>query len=372
MAENYYDILWVQKNATDEELKKAYRKLAMQYHPDRTGWDKESEAKFKKVNEAYSVLSDSKKRANYDRFWSAEWFGWWWFSGWWYDMNFDFSDLGDIFEWIFGGWFSWGSRRRDTGPKKWENIEIEIKVDLTQSYSWWKKKIKFKKKIICDGCSWSWAKAWTNPKTCTTCSWTWKVRRATQTIFGYMEQTWVCPDCNWNWTIIEHKCEKCNWQKRIIIEVEKEIDIPAWIDNGMSIKFREEWHEWLGGKWDLYIIFSVTNHFEWLSRDWANLYYELEIDPIEAIVWTKKKIKLPIIWERIIEITSWTQYWKVIKLKNDWLSHIGKETKWDLYITLKIKIPTNLSKREKELYSELAKEKEIEIHDHKWFFGKLF
>lgn len=375
MPENYYDILWIPKNAWEEEIKKAYRKLAMQHHPDRTWWDKESEKKFKKINEAYSVLWDTKKRANYDKFGNADGFSGfsWWNSGWWFnwfDVNFDFGDIFEGFESFF--WWSrrWWSARKDI---KWEDIEIRINLDLKDSFITSKRKIRFKKKMLCDECNWTWAKKWTSPKTCTTCNWNGYVKRRSQTIFGLMEQNSICSDCSWTWNIITEKCIKCVWQKRIIVETEKEIEIPAWIDNWMTLKFRWEWSEWVSHiNWDLYITFSIKNTYEWLIRKDYDLYYNLEIDPVEAILWTKKKMKLPILWDRIIEISPWTQYDKVIKFRNDWVPNIWRDTKWDLFITLKIKIPTTLTKKERELYEQIAKERNIEHADHRWIFDKIF
>lgn len=369
MSTNFYDILWVAKDASQEDIKKAYRKKAMELHPDRHAWDKQKEAEFKKVNEAYWVLWDEQKRSNYDRFWSAEWmwgFGQWWFS-WWVDF-----DISDIFESFFWWWFNsgWNRRKKD---ESWEDLEMNMKLSFEEAIFWTKKEIKYDKKVICDVCSWSWAKPWSKITQCQTCHWTWQIRKRTQSFFWTIEQAAVCPTCNWSWNIIETPCEKCNWHKKIIEKVVKEIEIPAWIDDWMSIKLRWEWNEGLNSRhWDLYITFKVPSSFEWLKRDWDNLHFNLDIDPIEAILWSKSKRKIPILWERIIEIKPWTQHLEILKFKWDWVKNISKDMKWDLLLHININIPTSLSKKERELYELIAKEKWIEHADHKWFFWKIF
>lgn len=370
MKEDFYNLLWINKNATDEEIKKAYRKKAMELHPDRHGWDKTKEAEFKKINEAYSVLSDPQKKAHYDRFGSTEWmwgFGQWGFS-WWVDF-----DISDIFESFFGWWFSWNGSWKKKKNENWEDLEMNIRLDFSEAIFWGKKTIKYEKKVSCKTCSWTWAKPWTESRTCTTCHWSWYTKNRTQSFFWVIEQTIACPMCNWNWVIIDNPCSDCKWQKRVSERIEKEIDIPAWIDDGMTIKLRWEWNDWTNWKsWDLYITFRVPEEFEWLKRDGDNLHFEILVDPVEATLWAKRKEKIPLIWERIIEIKSWTQFWDILKFKWDWVKNISRDSKWDLFLHINIKINSNLSKKERELYEELAKEKCIDCADHKGFFGKIF
>lgn len=372
MVDNYYDTLGISKDANGEEIKKAYRKKAMESHPDRHGGDKEKEAQFKKINEAYQTLSDPQKKAHYDRFWTSEWmwwFPWQWFGGQGFDMNFDISDIFEsFFNWGFGGWQK-GKKKAES----WEDIELAIKLDFSEAILWVKKKVSYEKMAICDECSWSWAKKWTTIKTCNFCHWGWYVKRRTQSFFWAIEQTVVCENCHWTGEIIEEKCLKCHWSRRIRARIEKEIDVPAWIDDGMTLKLKWEWSEWIWSKsWDLYIIFRVPQKFEWLRRDGNNLSYDLVIDPVEAILWSKRKIKFPILWERIIEIKPWAQSSDILKFRWDWVKDVSRDLKWDLFIKIEIKIPTNLSKKERELYEQIAKEKWIEYSDSKWIFWKIF
>lgn len=372
MTVNYYDLLGITKNSTEEEIKKAYRKKAMECHPDRHGWDKSKEAEFKKINEAYSVLSDSQKKAHYDRFGSTEWmwgsgFGQWWFN-WWMDF-----DISDIFESFFGGWFGWQGSPKKKKDESGEDLEMSIRLDFSEAVFGGKKTIKYEKKVSCKTCSWTWAKPGTQTKTCGTCHGSWYTKNRTQSFFWVIEQTVACPMCHWTWTIIDTPCADCRWQKRVSEKTEKEIDIPAGIDDGMTIKLRWEGNEWTNGKsWDLFVTFRVPEEFEWLKRDWDNLHFELIIDPVEAILWAKRKEKLPLIGERTIEIKAWTQNEDILKFKWDWVKNVSRDSKWDLFLHITIRINSHLSKKERELYEEIAKEKWIDFADHKGFFGKMF
>lgn len=371
MSKNYYEILWVEKSASEDEIKKAYRKLAMQYHPDRHSGDKAMESKFKEINEAYGVLWDSQKRREYDTYWKV--WGWspfwsgWWFSSAWFDV-----DLGDIFENFFGWWFSswWSSRRKKASSSRWEDLEYNLKIDLETSIYGWKKTIRFNKNIECDECHGEW---WTWKSTCNQCSWTWYVKHRQQTMFWIIEQTVVCDKCDWTWEKLEHICHKCSWKKRIRKDHEIELEIPAWIDDWMVIKLTWEWNDWVkSSAWDLYVKFRVDLEEKWLKRDWVNLYYDLDIDVIEAILWTEKEINFPIIWKRTIKIDAWTQVWTIIKLNWDWVKHIDKDRKWDLFINLNIVIPNRLNQKEREKYEEIAKEKKINFLNKKWIFEQIF
>lgn len=364
MSKNYYEILWVEKTATQEEIKKVYRKKAMEHHPDRW-WDAE---KFKEINEAYSILWDESKRKQYDTFWSV----WWWnpfgsgswFSSAWFDV-----DLWDIFESFFWWWTRTSWRRRQTNTR-WEDIELEFRVDLKTSIFGWKEKLSYEKMFVCNDCHGEW---WEWKKTCPDCHWSWYVKHRQQSIFWVIEHTWVCENCNWTWETIEKVCNTCHWNKRIRKKTQYDIEIPAWIDNNMVIKIEAEWNEWVKWvNWDLYVRFRVSEEEKWLKRDGVNLYYDLEIDLVEAVLGTTKEINIPIIWKRTIKIDSWTQFWTVINLSGDWVKFIDRDRKWDLFINLLIKIPKKLSETERECFEKLAWEKKINVHNKKWILEKIF
>ncbi len=367
MSKNYYDILWVPKTATQEEIKKAYRKAAMQHHPDRW-WDAEA---FKEINEANEVLSDANKRHQYDTYWSV--WGWWnpfgwWFSGWFGGVD---IDLWDIFESFFG----WGWSQRQRHSKKqtsfaWEDLQHFVDIDLKTSIIWGKQTISFVKMATCDDCRWVW---WSWKKTCPVCNWSWYERKRQQTMFWVIEHTAACSNCHWTWETFESFCNKCHGQKRVKKEVKLDIDIPAWIDEGMVIKMTWEWSDWVG--WpagDLYVKFRVKQDIKNLKRKDANLYFELDIDVLEAILWTTKEINIPVIWKRNITIDAGTQIWTVIKIAWDWVKFIDRDKKWDLFINLNIKIPKKINDTERKHYEAIAMDKKLEVHNKKWIIEKLF
>jgi molecular chaperone DnaJ len=367
-----YGILGIEKNANKDEIKKAYRKLAMKYHPDRNGGDKEAETKFKEINEAYSTLSDDGKRQQYDTYGSAGWaaggnpFGGG-FSG-----GADNVDFGDIFESFFGwaGRSGWrGSRQRRT-EFKWEDLEYNLNIDLKTSIYGATETIKFKKKEACSPCDGQWG-SW--KKTCSKCNWAGQVTYTTQSIFGTIQQSGACDECQWSWENFEDTCTFCNGEKRRVMNKEIDIDIPAGIDNGMIIKMTSEWNDWVWTKacWDLYIKFSIPQSEKSLTRDWVDLYYTVEIDVIEAILGTKKEISVPIIGKRNIEIKAGTTHGTVVKLSNDGVKHIDSDDKWNLFITIELKIPKKLSKVERSHYEAIAQEKKINVNTW-WVFEKIF
>ncbi len=159
--------------------------------------------------------------------------------------------------------------------------------------------------------------------------------------------------------VLKIHCNSCHWEKRKVIKKEINLDIPAWIDNWMVIKMTWEWNHWIwtNAKWDLYIKFWVETEEKWLQRDWVNLHYEIEIEVVEAILGTTKEISIPVIWKRIIDIKAWTAHWNIVKISGDWVKYIDNDSKWDLFIQISIKIPKKITKKERELYEAIAKEK---------------
>lgn len=369
MSKDYYSILWIEKNASQDEIKKAYRKMAMQYHPDRNSGSKEAESKFKDVNEAYGVLGDESKRKQYDTFWSTGWnpFGW---AGWGFQADFDISD---IFESMFGGnaWGSrWWARKRKT-EFKWEDIETSIHLDLKTSVFWGKEEIAYSKLETCGSCKWE---GWEGKKTCEKCKWHGQVTYRQQSMFWTIQHTATCDACAWSWETIDKVCMTCSGQKRVRVTKKIPVDIPAWIDDWMIIKIEGEWNDgvWTKAKWDLFIRFRVSLEEKGLNRKWTDLFYDLEIDIIEAILGTDKEINIPVIWKRTIKIDQWTQFWTVIKLSGDWVKFIDRDAKWDLYINISIKVPKKLSSVERASYETIAREKKIKTHNKKWILHSLF
>ena len=368
-----YIVLEIEKTATEAEIKKAYRKMAMKYHPDRNAWDKEAEAKFKEVNEAYQTLSNAQKRQQYDTFGSTGWAGWFgWgggFGGWfWGGVD---VDLWDIFSDFFG-WGGWGQRRqKKSWVQRWEDLEQFITIDLETSILWWKHTVSYDKMTSCVECNWL---GGTGKKSCGDCNGTWYKTYTKQTMFGVVQQTGACDVCSGTGESFEKKCDICHGQKRTSTRVEKEIDIPAGIDDGMIIKLEGEWNDWIGTKqsWDLYLKFRVKLEEKWLQREGTSLHYKLEIEAVEAILGTTKEVKIPVIGKRKIEIPQGTQFWTILKFKWDWVKDVSYDQKGDLLIEISIKIPKKLSKKERDCYWEIAKEKKLNVNNHKWIFESIF
>ncbi|MBP8016970.1 DnaJ domain-containing protein [Candidatus Gracilibacteria bacterium] len=367
MPENYYDILGISKNATSDEIKRAYRAKAMEHHPDRHGGDKSKEADFKKVNEAYSILSDSQKRAHYDRYGSMDGMGGF-NQGFNQGFNMDF-DLSEIFETFFGGSeYGSGKRRKNESG---ENLEFRINLNFADAIFGIKKTIKFERKIVCKTCGGAGNKPGTGMKTCTTCHGSGHIKKRVQSFFGVVEKTEYCSACDGEGVIIEQKCSACFGEKRINEKIEKEVEIPAGVDDGMTLKLKGEGNESIKGKsGDLYIVFKVPSDLEGLKRDGDDLHYSFDIEPVEAILGTKKKIKIPVLGDRIVEIKPGTQYGEILKFKGDGVKNVNTDYKGDLFLKLILKTPTRISKKEKELYQKIAEEKGININ--KSIFEKMF
>ncbi|PID87605.1 molecular chaperone DnaJ [Candidatus Gracilibacteria bacterium] len=355
-----YKELGLDKGASKEEIKKAYRKLAMKYHPDRNPGNHEAEGKFKKINEAYSVLSDDKKRQQYDTFGTTGGAGG--FGG-------VEVDLGDIFESFFGGNTKRGQKK--SSEQRGEDIEHNISINLKTSIFGGKETIKFKKYDSCSICK---GEGGEGKKSCNICSGTGYVTKTTQSLFGVVQQTITCSSCSGSGESFEKVCDNCKGRKREVVTKRIDIDIPAGINDGMIIKLSGEGNSGIGTKasGDLYVKFSVESEEKGLKREGDDLFYEIKIDVVEAVLGATKDIIIPIIGKRKIEIKAGTQNQTVIKISGDGVKDIQSDDKGDLFLTILVKIPKKLGKREKELYLEIAKEKKININNKKGVFEKLF
>lgn len=366
MSKEYYQILWVPENATADEIKKAYRKKAMECHPDRHGWDKTKEAEFKKLNEAYGVLSDPQKKSNYDQFGSAEGMGgfWWFWGG--FQWGFDASDLGDIFSSFFGGGMGGGRgrKRADIG----EDIEMRMKISLEDAIRGNTRRVEFTRKSACASCHGKW---W-ETQTCTTCRGSGQVREQVRTVFGVIEQARACGSCSGTGEQIIKKCETCHGKKYEETKIKKDIEIPAGIEDGMSIKIRWEGHAGADGAGDLYITFEAPTREAGLERDGHMLHYALKISPAEAVLGCEKTIEIPIIGKKSLTIQKWTQGGDTYKFAGEGIVRLDRKgSKWDLMVHYVIDIPTKLSSDEKKLYEALF-EVQWGKKAHKGFLDWLF
>lgn len=369
MAKDFYEVLGLEKGANEEEIKKAYRKLAMKYHPDRNQGDKEAEAKFKEINEAYGTLSDPQKKSQYDMFGSSGGAGGFWgFGG---SGGFQAEDLWDIFNSFFGGWFGGGQARARKTERRGEDIEYDLHIDLKTSIYGGKDTIEFHKREACSHCD---GDGGSGKQTCGTCNGRGQVTHTSQSPFGVIQQTRVCPDCQGTGETFEHLCSECQGEKRVLIKQKLDIDIPAGIDDGMVIKLTGEGNDgvWTKASGDLYVRFHVQLEEKGLTRDGVNLHYDLDVEIVEAILGTQKEINIPIIGKRKIHIDAGTQAESILKVSGDGVKHIDSDAKWDLLFHIHIPIPKKLTKKERELFEEIAKEKKINVNSKKGVFEKLF
>ncbi|MCR5617503.1 MAG: molecular chaperone DnaJ [Clostridiales bacterium] len=280
---DYYEVLGVNKNASDDELKKAYRQVAKKYHPDLNPGDKEAEAKFKEANEAYAVLSDADKRRKYDQFGHAgvDGNGFGGGAGGFYGADMDFSD---IFSSIFGGGFG-GSSRRRSGPQRGADLRYGMSISFMEAAFGVEKDITIDKEDICTSCKGSGAQPGTSPETCPACHGSGRIQQQTQTLFGMTMVTKDCPTCAGRGTVIRTPCTQCRGRGRMRIRKSIHVKVPAGVDTGNRLPIRGEGEPGTkGGPYgDLYIEFKVAKH-EIFTRSGADTYCEVPISYSQAVL----------------------------------------------------------------------------------------
>lgn len=385
MAEkrDYYEVLGVAKTASAEEIKKAYRKKAIQYHPDKNPGDKEAEEKFKEAAEAYEVLSDPQKRQRYDQFGHAGMSGAGGFSGGGFTMEDIFSQFGDLFEsWGMSGnmggfssFFGGGGR----GPRVRRGTDLRVKVRLTlaEIATGVEKKIKVKKLVPCAHCNGS-GSADGSSETCPTCHGSGRVVRAQRSMFGMMQVQEVCPTCNGQGKVIKNKCVHCNGEGVVRDEEIITIHIPAGVVGGMEIPVQGKGnaapHGGIPG--DLLVLIEEEDNTN-LIREGENLIYNLLLDVPTAIL--GGKVIIPTLdGEAKITISPGTQPGKVLRMKGKGLPIIDQYARQygtgDLLINVGVYIPEHLNKEERELIEKLQTSENIApgSSDKKNFFKNLF
>ena len=362
---DYYDVLGVDKSADATAIKKAYRKLAMKYHPDKNPGDKEAEEKFKEINEAYEVLSDETKRRNYDQFGhegvngqgfgGAGGFGGQGFGG--------FDDIfGDIFGDMFGGGFSGGSRQRRRGPERGADIKQRVNISFEEAAFGKKVQVKINRSEECDQCHGSGAKPGTSKKTCPTCHGSGQVQSVQRTPFGNIASTRTCSTCNGEGEVIDSPCSKCHGKGSIRKTKTIEVDIPAGIENGQMIKLggQGELGTRGGPRGDLYIEVNVQSH-PLFTRDGYDVYLEMPITFAQATL--GDKIQVPTLDGKVeYEVPEGTQTGTVFRLKGKGIPKLKSNVRGDQYVKVTVEIPKKLNEKQKELVREFAKECGQEVH----------
>ena len=357
---DYYEILGVSKSANADEIKKAYRKVAMQYHPDRNPGDKSAEEKFKEAAEAYEVLSDSDKRAQYDRFGHAG-VGGAGGRGYGGGMNMDdiFSQFGDIFgDDLFGSFFGGGGQRGGGRPRargvRGSNLRIKLKLTYEEIAKGVSKNIKVKKHVPCTTCGGGGAKDKGSTQTCSSCGGSGQVRRVQNTFLGQMQTVTTCPSCNGEGTTITAKCTHCKGEGRVYSEETVSIDIPAGVQEGMQLSVTGKGNagERGGTPGDLIILIEEEPHKE-LFREGLNVAYELHLSFTEVVFGTQ--VEVPTIDGRAkIKIPAGTQSGKIFRLKGKGFPAVNSYEKGDQLIQVNVWTPQQLSSEEKAMLEKLS------------------
>lgn len=379
MKRDYYEILEISKTATTEEIKKAYRKTAMKYHPDRNPGDKVAEDKFKEAAEAYEILSDADKRSKYDRYGHSAFgpgTGGGGFGGG-MNMNDIFSQFGDVFgDDMFGSFFGGGrGGHAQQGGVRGSNLRVKIKLNYEEMANGVTKNIKVKKYVTCDTCGGSGAKDKSSFHTCNTCGGTGQVRKVANTFLGQMQTVATCPTCNGTGSVITAKCTSCKGEGRVYGEETISIDIPAGVQEGMQLSMRGKGNagEHGGPAGDLIVLISEESHAE-LHRDGLNVGYDLYISFTDAAFGTQ--LEVPTIDGRAkIKIPAGTQSGKIFRLKGKGFPDVnGYGRRGDELINVNVWTPTTLSAEESELLEKLKDSSNFKpqpAKTEKSFFDKI-
>jgi molecular chaperone DnaJ len=378
---DYYEILGVTKSASQDEIKKAYRKVAMQFHPDRNPGDKAAEEKFKEAAEAYEILNDADKKAQYDRFghnaFSQGKGGGGGFSGGGMNMDDIFSQFGDIFgdDNNFGSFFgNRGRGGRQSGGARGSNLRVKMKLNFEEMAKGANKTIKIKKYVKCNTCSGSGAKDKNSVQTCGTCNGSGQVKRVQNTFLGQMQTVTTCPSCNGDGTSITVKCSSCKGEGRVYGEETINIDIPAGVQDGMQLSINGKGNigERGGSSGDLIVQVEEEPHAQ-LQRDGLNVAFDLHISFPDAVFGTQ--VEVPTIDGRAkIKIPQGTQSGKIFRLKGKGFPHVNSYEKGDQLIHVNVWTPQNISAEEKTTLEKLAKSPNFEPKpekNDKSFFDKV-
>lgn len=375
---DYYEVLGVEKNATATEIKKAYRKLALKYHPDKNPDNKEAEEKFKEAAEAYEVLSNDDKKAKYDRFGHAGMGGNAGFGGGGMNMDDIFSQFGDIFGGGgFGGFggFGGGGGSRGRRVNRGSNIRVKVNMTLKDIVNGVEKKIKVKKYVGCNTCSGSGAEGGSGGfTTCGTCKGAGQVNRVTNTFLGQMQTSTACPTCGGDGKTITNKCNSCHGDGIVKDDDTIELKIPAGVEGGMqlSVSGKGNMGARNGVPGDLIVLIEEEEHPE-LKRDGNNILYDLYINFADAILGTE--VTVPTVNGKAkIKIEEGTQGGKVLRLRNKGIPEVNGYRTGDQLVNVNVWTPQNLSKEEKSIIEKLKSSKNFEpkpTEQDKGFFERM-
>ena len=363
---DYYEVLGVQRGADEAALKSAFRKQAMEHHPDRNGGCEDSEARFKEINEAYSVLSDPQKRAAYDRFGHAG------VNGAGGGGQQGFGDVHDIFNEVFGDafgeMFGGGRRRQNNGPARGADLRYDFEITLEEAFRCKDAELNIPTNQVCEVCDGSGAEPGTRPEVCPTCSGTGQVRA--QQGFFMMQRT--CPTCHGRGTIIKKPCKSCHGHGTKQVDRTLSVAIPAGVEDGPRVRLTGEGELGARGgpRGDLYVFLSVNKH-ELFERDGPTLYCRIPVTMTTAAL--GGKIEVPTIdgGKAELDIPEGSQTGRRIRLRHHGMTTLKSALRGDMHVELFVETPRSLSARQKELLREFAGECGEKSHpEHTGFFDK--
>ncbi len=363
---DFYDVLGVSRDASAADIKKAYRRLVREYHPDANPGDSAAEAKFKEVSEAYEVLSDPKKKAQYDQFGhvgqGGSPFG---------DMGGVGDIFGDLFDNMFGGGFGRGARR--DGPVRGADLEMELSITLEEAAMGVAKKISVPRWETCPRCEGKGAEPGSSVNTCGTCHGSGQVRRRTQTLFGQAVTVGTCPDCGGSGKVFEHKCRECGGRGKVRKTRDIEVKVQAGVDRGTRLRVpgSGEIGENGGPPGDLYIVMDVAPH-EDFERDGLDLHKRLPISFPLAALGGSMEVQTLIDGETRVSIDPGTEPGEVIRVKGLGMPSLRNSSRrGDLYFHVTVEVPKKLTERQKGLIEALASEMDVDLPSEEGVWDKL-
>lgn len=354
---DYYEVLGIDRNASKDEIRKAYRKMAMQYHPDRNPNDKSAEEKFKEAAEAYEVLNNEEKKARYDRFGHEgvkTGFGSQGFT----DINDIFSHFADIFGGgsIFDDFFGTGqrSRRRRTPGTPGSDLKVTLKLSLEEISEGVSKKIKLRKFIGCNECNGSGAEGGSSTKTCPVCQGTGEVKSVSRSVFGQFVNIQACNNCGGEGVVVDTPCRKCHGDGRVQEDVTVKIDVPSGVHEGSYMTLRGEGNSGRRGgpPGDLLVIFQELPH-EYFVRNEDDIIYELFISFPAAVLGTE--VEVPTLKGKAkLKIEAGTQPGKFLRMRDKGIRHLNASGHGDQLVKINIDVPKKTNSKERELLKELS------------------